>query len=169
MDDLDIDPALQEAIQERVKAKLDANLVHTKRAVAFALGLFHKVYEHCARTANVTSDSLRVFLKLFSATDKNGMRLVKSKMANIFKPSFRRQILKNAQGSSIGIFGGDSNVFKHMEESKKQSALVKSILLQTNKKQGKSGKPGAKGGNNKKPAAKKGSKGKNAKRRQNAA
>ena len=58
-------------------------------------------------------------------------------------------------------------MFKHMEESKKQSTLIKSILLQTNKKQGKAGKPGVKGGNNKKPAAK-GSKGKNAKRRQNA-
>ena len=53
-------------------------------------------------------------------------------------------------------------MFKHMEESKKQLTLLKSILLQTNKKLGKAGKPGAKGG--KKPAAK-GSKGKNARQK----
>ena len=134
--------------------------------MAFSQGLFGKVYEQLSRTANVTSDSIRMFLKLFSVTDSNQRRLVKSKMASIFKPHFRRALLKNAQGTSDGIFGGESNVFKHMEESKKQSTLLKSIMLQTNKKQGKAGKPGAKGGI-KKPAAK-GSKGKNAKCRQNA-
>ena len=101
-----------------MKAKLDLNIDHTKKALAFSLGLFNKVYEQLTRTANVTSDSIRIFLKLFSVTDKNQIRLVKSKMANIFKPHFRRHLLKSTQGTSVGIFGGDSNVFKHMEESK---------------------------------------------------
>merc|ERR1711895_304198 len=109
MDDLDIDPALKEVIQERVKAKLGLNRDHTKKALAFSLGLFNKVYEQLARTANVTSDSIRIFLKLFSVTDKNQIRLVKSKMAKIFKPHFRQALLKSSQGTSDGIFGGESN------------------------------------------------------------
>ena len=77
-------------------------------------------------------------------------------MANIFKPGFRRHLLKNSSEASQGIFGGEEAMFKNMEESKKQALLTKSIMLQT-KKPGKGGKPNAKGG--KKPAAA-GSKGK---------
>ena len=151
LDDLDhLDQATKDTIQERCKAKLDANKEHALKALAFSQGLFGKVYVQLARTANVTSDSIRVFLKLFSVTDANQRRLVKSKMASIFKPTFRRALLKSSQDSSEGIFGGKSNVFKNMEENKKQSTLLKAVILQT-KKPRKAGKPGAKGG--KKPAA----------------
>ena len=64
---------------------------------------------------------------------------------------------RDGSGSSQGIFFGDSNVFKNLEESKKMSTLLKSVLLQT-KKPGKAGKKsGAKGA---KKAAAGGSKGK---------
>ena len=119
LDDLDIDQATKDTIQERTKAKLDANKEHAEKALAFSQGLFGKVYEQLARTANVTSDSVRVFLKLFSVNDINQRRLVKLKMANIFKPAFRRALLRSTQDSSKGIFGGESNVLKNMEENKK--------------------------------------------------
>ena len=47
-------------------------------------------------------------------------------------------------GPTLVIFGGDSNAFKNLEESKKQSQLLKKVLLQT-KKPGK-GKAGVKSG-----------------------
>ena len=113
LDDLDhLDQATKDTIQERCKAKLDANKQHAEKALAFSQGLFGKVYEQLSRTANVTSDSIRMFLKLFSVTDANQRRLVKSKMASIFKPAFRRALLKSSQDSSEGIFGGKSNVLK---------------------------------------------------------
>ena len=77
-------------------------------------------------------------------------------MGNIFKPAYRRHLLKQTSDPAQGIFGGEETMFKSMEESKKQVALTKSIMLQT-KKPGKGGKANAKKG--KKPAAA-GSKGK---------
>ena len=56
-----------------------------------------KVYDSLTQIANVTSDSVRVYLKLFSVTDTNQFRLVKSKMSNIFKPNVRWALLRNAQ------------------------------------------------------------------------
>ena len=91
-------------------------------------------------TPNVTSNSICVFLKLYSVNDVNQRRLVRSKMANIFKPGFRWHLLKNSSEASQGIFGGEEAMFKNMEESKKQSMLMKSIMLQT-KKSGKGGNP----------------------------
>ena len=51
----------------------------------------------------------------------------------------------NTSDSSQVIFGGDSNVLKNLEESKKIRTLVKSSLLQTKK----AGKAGGKSGKNK--------------------
>ena len=72
-------------------------------------------------------------------------------MSSLFKPSVRRALNLNTSDSSQGIFGGDSNVLKNLEESKKINTLVKSSLLQTKK----AGKAGGKSGKNKgkKPAA----------------
>ena len=133
-----------ETIQERVKAKLDKNKKHAQKALAYANGLFMKMYDSLAMTANITNNSVCVYIKLFSVNDENQYRLVKSKMANIFKSYVRWAVLLNASDSTQGIFGGESNVFKNLEENKKQSALIKSVLLQTNKT-GKVGKkPGTK-------------------------
>ena len=125
LSDLDLDQATKETIQERAKAKLDKNKLHARKALVYSKGLFNRAYHQLARTANVTNDSVGIFLKLFSVNDINQRRLVKSKMANIFKPAFRRALLRSTQDSSEGIFGGESNVFKNMEENKKQAMLLK--------------------------------------------
>merc|ERR1711867_61428 len=97
-----------------------------------------KIYGSLSTLANVTSDSVGVYLKLLSITDANQRRLVRSKMSSIFKPSIRRALNLNASDSSQGIVGGVSNVLKNLEESKKIKTLVKPNLLQT-KKAGKVG------------------------------
>ena len=81
-------------------------------------------------------------------------------MSNIFKCNVRRALNQQALDSSQGIFGGDSNVIKNLDELKKMSTLLKSVLLQTKK----SGKAGKKSGAKKaKQATAGGSKGKNKK------
>ena len=47
--------------------------------------------------------------------------------------------------SSQDIFGSDSNVFKNLEENKKMSTLLKSVMLQTKKPVKAGKKPGTKG------------------------
>ena len=106
--------------------------------------------------ANVTRDSICVYLKLFSVTDVNQRRLVRSRMFNTFKSNIRQSLNQNTSDSSQVIFGSNSHVFKNLE-NEKMSILLKSVKLKT-KKPGKAGKkPSTKGG--KKPAAQ-GSKGK---------
>ena len=141
----------------RVTVKINRNKVWAYKAINYSNGLTKKQYASLSETANVTSDSIWVFLKLFTVNDSNQCRLVKSKMVNIFKPAVGWDLLRDNSGSTHGIFGGDLNVFKNLEENKKQSTLLKAVMLQT-KKPGKVGNAGAKGG--KKPAAKGGSKGK---------
>ena len=143
-------------IQKRAKAKLEKNKEYTCGAVVYSQVLFMKVYDLLSHLANVTSDSVCVYLKLFSVTDANQRRLVRFKMSIIFKPNIRQAFNQNTSDSSQGIFGGDSHVFKNLEENKLMSTLLKSVMLQT-KRPGKLGKkPGMKGG--KKPAPR-GSKG----------
>ena len=88
-------------------------------------------------------------------TDANQSRLVRSKISNIFKPNVRQALNQNSSDSFQGFFVGDLNIFKNLEESKKMSTLLKSVMLQT-KKPGKAGKKsGVKGA---KKAAAEGSK-----------
>ena len=67
-----------------------------------------KVYDLLSHLANVTSDRVCVYLKLFSVTDANQRRLVRFKMSIIFKPNIRQAFNQNTSDSSHGIFGGDS-------------------------------------------------------------
>ena len=125
--------------------------------MVFSTGLFMKMYESLSYLTYISSNSVHVYLKLFSVTDANQRRLVRSKMSNIFKPNITWALNHNASGSSQGIFGGDCNVFKNLAESRKNATLLKSVMLQT-KKSGKAGKKsGVKGA---KKAAARGSKGK---------
>ena len=68
-----------------------------------------------------------------AVNDTNQHRLVKSKMVNIFKPNVRQALLRDISGSTRGIFGGDLRAFKNLEDSKKQSALLKMVMLQIKK------------------------------------
>ena len=101
-------------------------------------GLFMKVYNSLSSLANLTSDSVCVYMKLFSVNDANQQRLVRFMVSNIFKPNVRRALNQNSSDSCQGIFGGVSNVLKNLEESMKIIMLVKSSLLQI-KKSGKAG------------------------------
>ena len=96
------------------------------------------MYHALADFANCTSDSVRIFLLLYSVTDFNQWRLVKQKMATIFKPNLRRALTSYTVDSSQGIFGGEDQVTKTLEDSKKQNTLIKQSLLST-KKTGKAG------------------------------
>ena len=78
-----------------------------------------KMYDSLSVLTNVTSDSICVYLKLFSVTDANQQRWVRSKMSYILKPNIRHALNQNTSGSSHSIFGGDSNVFMNLEDSKK--------------------------------------------------
>ena len=78
-----------------------------------------KMYSSLSTLSNVTSDNVCVDLKLFSVTDANQWRLVRSKISSIFKPSVRQALNLNTSDSSQGIFGVNSNVLKNLEESKK--------------------------------------------------
>ena len=78
-----------------------------------------KITSSLSTLTNVTSDSVHVPFKLFSVTDANQQRLVRSKMSSIFKTSVRRALNLNTSDSSQGSFDGDSNVLKSLEESKK--------------------------------------------------
>ena len=60
------------------------------------------------RLANITSYSVYVYLKLFSDTDANQRRLVRSKMLNIFNPDLKRILAAAALDTFLGIFGGNS-------------------------------------------------------------
>ena len=95
LDDLDLDADTMATIQERVKAKHTRDNVHAHKALTYSNGLTRKLYASLSETANVTIDSVCVFLKLFAVNDSNQHRLVKSKMVNIFKPHVRRALLRD--------------------------------------------------------------------------
>ena len=85
----DLDSDTVRVIQERVKAKIDKNKEHAHRALYIYQGLFIKMFSSLLAPTNVTSDSVRVYLKLFSVKDTNQQRLVRSQMSSIFKHSVR--------------------------------------------------------------------------------
>ena len=78
-------------------------------------------------------------------------RLVKQKMATIFRADFCRVLTSYNADSSQGIFGGEDHVMRTLEKTEKQRTLVKSTLL-TTKKAGKTDKKYRKN-RGKKPAA----------------
>ena len=73
LDDQELDPDTMLKIQERAKAKLDKN----KERAVFSQGLFMKMYNSLSLLANVTRDTIRVYLKVFSVNDTNEQRLVR--------------------------------------------------------------------------------------------
>ena len=109
------------------------------------------MYHALADFANGTSNSVWIFLWLYSVTDFNQWRLVKQKMATIFKPNLCRALTSYTVDSSQGIFGGEEQVHKTLEETKKQKTLIKGSLLTTKR----TGKAGHKSGKSKgkRPAA----------------
>ena len=95
-----LDPDMVRVIPERVKAKLVKNRKHTCRALITYEGLFQQMYGSLLTLANVKSNSVCVYLKLFSVTDANQWTLVRSMMSSIFKPSVRQALNLNTSDSS---------------------------------------------------------------------
>ena len=87
-------------IQEKARAKAAKNRKHACRALTTYQDLFQQMYGSLSTLANVTSDSVHVYLKLFSVTDANQQRLVRSKMSRILKPSLRQALNLDASDSS---------------------------------------------------------------------
>ena len=84
-------------IQKRAKAKLEKNKEYTCGAVVYSQVLFMKVYDLLSHLANVTSDSVRVYLKLFSVTDANQRRLLRFKMSIILSLILGRPLTRTLQ------------------------------------------------------------------------
>ena len=76
-------------IQQKTRDKAVLNRKHAKHALHTYDGLFHSMYRFLANLANITSDSLGIYLRLYSVTDFNQWRLVKTKMTSIFNPNLR--------------------------------------------------------------------------------
>ena len=72
--DQDLDPNTVKVIKERVKAKLNKNKDHAHRALNFYFALLIKMYCLLSTLTNITSNSVGVYLKLFSVTDTNQQR-----------------------------------------------------------------------------------------------
>ena len=66
-----LDPQIVELIQEKASAKAALNRKNVKRTVHTYEGLFHQRYGYLASLVNVTSNSVCVYLRLFSVTDSN--------------------------------------------------------------------------------------------------
>ena len=138
-------------IQQKARDKAVLNRQHAYKALNTYDCLFCQMYHALANFANCTSDSVQIFLLLYSLTDFNYQRLVKNRMASIFKPVVRRALTSHATNSSQGIFGGVEQVTKTLEDTKKTNMLIKQSLLHTKMTR----KAGTKSGKNKdkKPAA----------------
>ena len=145
-----LDPHIAELIQQKARDKAAQNRKHARAALNTYDGLFRSMYRSLANFTNFTSDSVWIYLRLFSVTDNNQRRLVRNKMSLIFKPNIRRSLNTNVSDTTQGIFGGTTNVMKNIEDNKKINMLVKQSLLQT-KKTGKVAKASKNKG--KKPAA----------------
>ena len=98
--------------------------------------------QNTSEYANVSYNALHVYLNLFSVTDGNQQRLVRSKMLRIFKPSNGCLLTTPPPDSHHGSLGGMHTVVKQLEEHKKVNQLLRSSLLQTHKSRKGKGKPG---------------------------
>ena len=81
-----------EHIQEKAREKTALNREHAYRTLNTMEGFFRQIYHAIADFPNGTSNSVWIFLWLYFITDFNQRRLVKQKMATIFKPNLRRAL-----------------------------------------------------------------------------
>ena len=76
-------------IQEMAEALFNANAILAQEAIDIVGTSFTKVCNHMIYSVNCTCDGLRVCWKCFQVNYFSTRKLVKSKMFNIFKPSYR--------------------------------------------------------------------------------
>ena len=70
-------------------------------------------------------------MHLYAVSDFNQWRLVKQKMATIFRPDFCWALTSYTVDSSLGIFGGEDHVMRALEDTKKQKMLIEGSVLTT--------------------------------------
>ena len=85
-----LDPQVIEYIQDKAREKAALNREYAYEALNTYDGLFRQMYHALADFTNGKSDSVWIFRWLYSITDFNQQRLVKQKIAPIFKPNLRR-------------------------------------------------------------------------------
>ena len=66
-----LDPEMARVIQEKARAMAAKNRKHARRALTTYQGLFQQMYGSLSTLANITSNSVCVYLKLFSVADAN--------------------------------------------------------------------------------------------------
>ena len=90
LSDIDnLPPEVMEHIQMKAREKAALNRGHAEKAIRARNSLFCNMYRSLADFANSTSDTIRIFLHLYAVSDFNQWRLVKQKLATIFKMDFR--------------------------------------------------------------------------------
>ena len=152
LSDIDnLPPEVIDQIQMKARERAALNREHAEKAIRARNGLFCNMYWSLADFANSTSDASRIFMRLYAVSDFNQQRMVKQKMATIFRADFHWALTSYNADPSQGIFGGEDHVMRTLEETKKLIMLIKSSLLTTKKAR----KAGVKSGKNrgKKPAA----------------
>merc|ERR1712105_206491 len=145
VDDLVLNDEQLAALESQFKALHAENQGRCHTAAKKASTAFHTLYGSAAELHNSVSNSLWTYTRLFSVHDLSIRRLIRAKMANIFRPAFRKAIMKGAGMSSVGIFGGEDEVLKRVSDKKSVDATLKGALLLPAKKKTKGkGKPKAK-------------------------
>ena len=109
-------PEVIDRIQMKARERAALNREHTEKAIRARNGLFCNMYRSLADFANSTSDTIRIFMRLYAVSDFNQWSLVKQKMATIFRADFRRALTLYNADSSQGIFGGEDHVMRILEE-----------------------------------------------------
>ena len=109
------------------------NREHAEKAIRVTNGLFCNMYWSPADFGKYTSNAISTFMRLYAVSDFNQWRLVKQKMATIFREDLCRSLTSYTADPSLGVFGGEEHVLKKLEETKKQKTLVKGSLLTTKK------------------------------------
>ena len=81
LSDIDgLDPEIAEYIQQKARDNAVLNRKHAKQALHTYDGLFHSMYCSLANFTNITSDSVCIYLRLYSVTNYNQQRLVRTRM-----------------------------------------------------------------------------------------
>ena len=91
LSDIDnLPPEVNDLIQMKARERAALNRGHAEKAIRARNGLFCNMYPSLADFTNSTSNAIQIFLHLYTVSDFNQRRLVKQKMATIFRPDFCR-------------------------------------------------------------------------------
>ena len=102
-----------------IKDRDTLNRKHAEKAINATNGLFINIYRSLADFDNYTSNNISTFMRFYAISDFNQLRLVKQKMATIFRADFHRPLTSYSADSFQGIFGGEDQVMRTLEETKK--------------------------------------------------